>query len=420
MIHTDILIIGAGASGLMAAKELSAQDKKVIVLEARDRAGGRIDTLSAKGFPQPVETGAEFVHGNLPHTLQLLKQHHIEYVKVQGSMLHKVAGIWQETKEEVEGWEEMIAYMDDLNEDMTLADFLNNYFKEEKYAKLRKSAIQYARGFDALDENKGSVLSLHNEWQHEEEDQYRIPGGYLQLIDALTGQCLKQHCEIHFSEVVNKVSWQPGRVEVTTSNKEAFSATKLIVTVPISILQNDQAITFTPAIGSKQAAAKQIGFGGVVKILLQFEEAFWLDIKKDALFFFSDEIIPTWWTQYPADSKLLTGWLGGPKAYDLKDALPEEILKLGLQSLNNMFNINLPLLTAWHVANWPAEPHTYGAYSYQTLQSKEAKSVMKEPVENTIYFAGEAVYTGDAQGTVEAALVSGKEVAEQILNEHGA
>lgn len=417
MIHADILVIGAGACGLMAAKELSAGGKKVIILEARNRAGGRINTLPQKHFSQATEMGAEFIHGDLLLTLQLLKDYQISFTKVAGRMLRKKEGKWLDTEEEVEGWDEMLQKMKALKGDMTLSNFLNTFFKEEKYAKLRQSALQFAQGFDVADENKASVLALYDEWQHEEEQQYRIPGGYMRLIDALTMTCLQQHCEIHFSEVVNKVAWNRNKVVITTANNEQFSAEKVMLTVPISILQSEAAIAFVPAIPEKTVAAKNIGFGAVIKILIEFEEVFWQDIRKDALFFFSQEKIPTWWTQYPANNNLLTGWLGGPKAYAMQDYSPEQILDIALASLDAIFNKKLPAIKAWHIANWQKEPYTLGAYSYNTLQSKSAKAILKKPVENTIYFAGEAIYTGDAQGTVEAALVSGKETAEQMLED---
>lgn len=417
MIHADILVIGAGASGLMAARELSAKGKKVIIIEARDRAGGRINTLSTKHFSMPVEAGAEFVHGNLELTLQLLRESNIPYTKVQGSMLRKRGGKWQESEEEIVGWDEMMDKMETLKEDMTLSHFFNSFFKEEKYAGLRQSAIQFAQGFDVANEQDASVMELRKEWEHEEEEQYRISGGYMELIDALTTRCLKQHCEIHFSEAVSKITWNKRKVEVITVNNESFSAGQLIITVPISVLQKEQMITFVPAIQDKLNAAKQIGFGGVIKVLIEFEEAFWQDVRKDALFFFSEEKVPTWWTQHPVKSKLLTGWLGGPRAVAMQDYAPEQILDIALQSLDAIFNKKLPPITTWHVANWQKEPYTLGAYSYNTIQSKNAKEILKAPVENTIYFAGEAIYTGDAQGTVEAALVSGKEVAELILKE---
>src|SRR3569833_3542686 len=88
MKNEDIIIVGAGASGLMAAYTLSKAGKKVTILEARDRIGGRIHTIANESFFKHAELGAEFVHGNLPVTLRLLKQAGIEYVSAEGEMWH--------------------------------------------------------------------------------------------------------------------------------------------------------------------------------------------------------------------------------------------------------------------------------------------------------------------------------------------
>ena len=87
-----IIVIGAGAAGLMAAYELSKNNKKVIVLEAAERLGGRIYTYTNNAFSEPVELGAEFIHGNLPLTLNLLKQAGIKYHAVKGKMFHVEKG----------------------------------------------------------------------------------------------------------------------------------------------------------------------------------------------------------------------------------------------------------------------------------------------------------------------------------------
>ena len=80
MVKPEILIIGAGAAGLMAAYTLSKAGKKVVLLEARDRIGGRIHTLD-NDFPfKHAELGAEFVHGNLPVTMQLMHESGLEYI----------------------------------------------------------------------------------------------------------------------------------------------------------------------------------------------------------------------------------------------------------------------------------------------------------------------------------------------------
>ena len=86
MEKTEIIIIGAGATGLMAAYQLSRSGKKVTVIEARDRKGGRINTLKNSSFSSEVELGAEFIHGNLPLTLQVLKEAGIKYYPAGGEM----------------------------------------------------------------------------------------------------------------------------------------------------------------------------------------------------------------------------------------------------------------------------------------------------------------------------------------------
>ena len=80
----NTIIIGAGAAGLLAARELTQANQKVILLEARNRIGGRCYTFSGKDFTEPIELGAEFVHGELPLTLKLLKEAHLKYEPVSG------------------------------------------------------------------------------------------------------------------------------------------------------------------------------------------------------------------------------------------------------------------------------------------------------------------------------------------------
>ena len=133
----------------------------------------------------------------------------------------------------------------------------------------------------------------------------------------------------------------------------------------------------------------------------------------------TDHLIPTWWTQRPDKKPLLTGWLSGPKAAKMKDETEETILLKSLQSIQAIFQINITTLEdniEWSkVFNWTADPYTRGSYSYSTLQTETARKILMEPVDDTLFFAGEALYDGPEMGTVEAALSSGKEVASLIL-----
>ena len=166
----------------------------------------------------------------------------------------------------------------------------------------------------------------------------------------------------------------------------------------------------------------QMGFGSAIKILLHFKEPFWqqdANESKDICFVFSDQNIGTWWTQNPVDSNLLTGWLAGPRAYELRHSDDAVIYEQAMESLQQIFSINKEKLADqlihWKVYNWTADPFALGAYTYSTLNSTAAQKVMLQPVENTLFFAGEALYLGTEMGTVEAALISGNEVARQIL-----
>jgi monoamine oxidase len=418
----SILIIGAGAAGLIAARTLSAAGHTVTVLEANDRIGGRIHTIQATGFTQPIEAGAEFIHGKLPLTMQLLKEAGVEYQAVAGKMIQVKNGRWSEQEEFVAGWDELMDRMADLKEDMTLADFLQQYFSDDKYTSLRQSARRFAEGFDVADPHEVSVFSIRDEWMKEQDEQYRIPGGYNQLVDYLQKASTAKGCVIHTSTVVKTIRWQRGKVEAVTANGQIFTAQKVIITASLGVLQapvqHTAAITFEPAIDTQYQAIRQIGFGAVVKVFLQFSAPFWLEYRKDIGFLLSEEAIPTWWTQLPDTIPVLTGWVGGPQAAQFKEVSEQTILGQALQSLANIFTMQIEqikgLLTASHVVKWQTSSFSVGAYSYNKLFSTAARQLLNEPVQDTIYFAGEALYEGEAGGTVEAALHSGNSVSKLL------
>lgn len=416
----NIIIVGGGAAGLMAALELLRKGQVVTVLEASDRLGGRVHTIRNRGFEQPVEKGSEFIHGILPLTMQLIKEAGIEYKAVRGKMVRVENGKWIEQDEFAVGWQELMEKMNEIEEDMTMTAFLQQYFSGDKYEALRKTAIRFAEGFDLADPAKASVLALRAEWMEESDEQYRVPGGFDQVIDWLEKQCRKAGGVIHVSSPVEKIKWGQDGAAVVTSDGREFIGRKAIVTVSLGLLQTDPpSISFEPAIPHYIEAAKKIGLGSVVKILLQFKESFWEEKKSHLGFILSEEKIPAWWTQLPGDHCLLTGWVGGPRAKEFEKAGDEIILQLALQSLSAIFEKPVAelerLLTASVVANWHKDPLTKGGYSYDTLESNLARQLLSTPINDTLFFAGEALYEGASPGTVEAALVSGKMVAGKII-----
>jgi len=426
-MEKDILIIGAGASGLAAAYELSLVNKKLVMLEARDRIGGRVHSVTDRRFAQIVEAGAEFIHGKLPVTLNLLKKAGIKHHAVEGKMWQIEKGEINKSDDFIIRWEKLMSQLRELKTDMPIREFLNQQFPDEKDKELKESALKFVEGYDAADAGKASSFALRDEWENENDDsEERVTNGYSQLVQFLERQIKDRGNQIFLSRVVKNISWQKGRAVVNTVNNEQFFASKVLVTIPLGLWQaeeNEGHIFFTPELAAKKQAAQKMGFGTVTKIILQFQDQFWeekIPTKlKDAGFIFSDAFIPTWWSQHPTKNGMLTGWLAGPKAMELKNATEGEILQKGLQSLSYIFGVDKTFiekkLVAHCIVNWAEEPYTFGAYSYATLDTHWAKKILSDPVEETLYFAGEALYNGTETGTVEGALASGIEVARNII-----
>lgn len=424
-MHTDVLIIGAGAAGLAAAYELVKAGKKVTVLEARNRIGGRIHTISTEaGY---MELGAEFIHGDLPLTLGLLKEAGIKYAQSGGKLFTVKNGQLSAGGDFIIDWDLLEEKMNALETDISLETFLGTYFPGDEYSQLRFSVRRYAGGYDTADPAVASTFALRDEWLKENEHQYRIGTGYGSLLDYLADRIKAAGSEIVLNAPVKELSWKAGRVQAICGSGHDFSASRAIITLPLALLQQaDQPgqFHFSPALPEKAAAARQMGMGAIIKLLFQFKDAFWQNTQYRSLgFIMSDEAVPTWWTQYPEDSPILTGWLGGLPAEAYRGANGEQLLQIGMQSLSNIFSIPVEELYEnledAQVMNWTAMHYTRGSYAYATIHTHTALPVLTAPVENTLYFAGEALYEGPAMGTVEAAFTSGVTAAQQLLAHAG-
>ncbi len=430
---TDVIIIGAGAAGLMAAKKLSGAGVSVCVLEARDRVGGRIHTITNNDLATPVEGGAEFIHGNLSATLALLKEAGMEKQELTGETWQVNKGWWNQENDFFENAELVIKQLKSLKEDISVAQFLQQFFSEEKYVNLRKLFTSYVEGYYSGETERMSAKAFLREWMSEDEQQYRPSGGYGKMMHYLEENCKKAGVIIQLSAAVKEIKWREGYAEVTDDNNHVFIACKVIITVPLGVWTSDDntkgGIKYNPALPSKTEAAKQMGFGAVIKILLQFKDIFWekesiklqTDINLSSVqMVLTDMPIPTWWTQFPQRTALLTGWLSGPKAEQIKNETDVNILLKALDSLSPIFKIDRNILKDklkwWKVFNWTKEPFTYGSYSYSTTDTISARKKLMETVENTLFFAGEALYEGPETGTVEAALISGINVSKEILS----
>ncbi|RDC65181.1 flavin monoamine oxidase family protein [Adhaeribacter pallidiroseus] len=431
----DVLIIGAGAAGLMAARELTKQGLQVTVLEARNRLGGRVYTQQPDNFSIPVEAGAEFVHGDLPLTQALFQEAPVALHLLDGKNYQVLRGVLKESEEFIPDFEELLTRLEKLEQDLPFVEFLKKYLPEEEYRELREGVTRFAEGYDAADINRASTFALRTEWQTDgAANSYHPAGGYSQIIELLAHQVQAAGGTILTTTPVQEITWQPHHVQVKTTTGATYLAYKVLITVPLGVLQanaeEEGSIRFSPELPHRQKALAALGFGAVIKILLEFKSPFWEEKTENAAvkqkmpelaFLFTDaSAIAAWWTQLPNQTPVLTGWIAGTEAEKRRQSSANNLIAEALETLAFLFTTTTAFLqeqlVASQVYNWAADPFARGAYAYATVNGAVAQQTLRMPEANTLYFAGEAFYEGPAIGTVEAALVSGTEAASYIIN----
>lgn len=424
----DVVVIGAGAAGLAAASRLSAAERRVLVLEARARIGGRIDTRREPGWPVPVEAGAEFVHGHSAAAWDAIRAAALPADEAEGRHWHAPAGR-PESLDFDTVWEPIAAELEDFPEDdLPFAEFLRRHCPNLPPAD-RELVLAYCEGFNAAD-----AARLSTRWLKESEEAVgeesgtpsRLREGYDRLAAWLRAGLDPATTELKLRTAVTDIRWEPEHIEVTASapNETAsYRSRAAIITLPLGVLRAPPgavgAVTFHPDLPEKRAAWSALAMGAVIKVALRFREPFWLADASDLGFLHTPAgPFQVWWPLRPSEAGILIGWVGGPGATALNGLDPRTVFDRALNQLAASFSVArarlAELVADWKVFDWQADPFTRGAYSYVPVGGLRAVRQLAEPVAGTLFFAGEATDERLA-GTVAGALASGVRAADALI-----
>jgi monoamine oxidase len=329
--------------------------------------------------------------------------------------------------------------MDDMQQaaqsgqDESFQEFIEHNSQPEEAKRL---ASAYVEGFNAARKEVIGIASLAYEAQAAEQiggdGSFRIWNGYDCIPLYLLHSVEHWRAKLRLNAVVDRIQWKRGSVAASVrspygGSAETIHASSAIITIPLGLLQSRPdaagAIRFDPEPANVLAAARQLAFGQVMRVVLRFREAIWRENEQlaNASFLLSNETrFPTWWTTLPVHASALTGWSAGPRSDDLLGKPEQEIIADAVTALAQIIGVKRErlegLLEQAHYHDWYSDPFARGAYSYAPANALLARNRLAEPVEGTLFFAGEASEIDGHSATVHGAIMSGKRAARQLVD----
>lgn len=423
----DVIIVGAGAAGLATARTLFDHGYNLVILEARDRVGGRAHTNYDLLHGHPLELGGEFIHGQHAPTHELVQSFGYSTLQVP----RKETLRWGEPAQVAISLEQLseprrsrllalyTAYTDLLRSTPQTDQSLASYFLGLGLTpdEVNIADILFAQTCCAPID-KLSCLDLIHEAQRDRAGQsdFRVRQGYSALFARYS-----ESLPIQYQKVVAKIEWAPGSVTVHTRVGGIFKARRCVITVPIGVLQHGD-LQFIPDLPlSKQQAIATYRMEGATKLIYLFDQPMW---DADLAYMARVGQVARWWTPtYQMEAPLagLTAFLTAGSARVLDDLPEADALLLGLQEASELLGVGITTLRQ-HLQHqmrisWAHDPFTRGGYAYIPVDGTPARAEMCQPVDHTLYFAGEAYATMSNPQTVHGAMESGWAVAHTILQD---
>ncbi len=410
----DVIIIGAGISGLAAADYLIDNGNEVLVLEARDRIGGRIWSYLWNGIT--IEEGANWIHTSVGNPLAVFaeKQGFTTYETPLNSMVAYINGkkISNSKYDALvkEFWSYIIAKKY-KGKDESLAKTINSFKVTRSFTLDEKNILTYLANSEISNEYGTNFDNLSRDYfdigENYDAGELVLPNGLQQITDVL-----KTDIEIKLNHIVTKIEYHEGKKVVVHTKNKRFYSNKALVTVPLGVLKSGD-IEFSPRLPEgKQNAISQLGMGLLQKHWLLFDKVFWDD---DVIWILSVNEQNWECMNYTFTGKpILLCFTMGEYAKS-QEALPDSIITADIMSiLRNTYGNNIPEPLDVHYTKWASDKFSYGAYSYTAVgNTSETYFEISSPIKNLIYFAGEHTHE-NYPATIHGAYLSGLRAAKSI------
>lgn len=418
-----IIVIGAGASGLAAARLLHDAGHTVIVLEARDRIGGRVWT-DMRLSNIPVDLGASWIHGIDDNPVwELAQAYGIRTAPTDyDDLITYTADGDTFSDDEVAAWE---AFFDDLltqveairqtaGRDLSLREAIEMGLANLEWDADERHILEamLISGIENEYANRVERLSAYH-WDEADEfdgDDVVFPNGYEELFRQFA-----DGLDIRLNQMVTAIDYSSRGALVTTTTNQ-YTADKVVITVPLGVLKRN-AIVFSPPLPPvKQRAIERLDMGVLNKVYLLFREVVW---EADAQFFFIADAragFVEWVNLYPITGKpLLLAFYSARHQAQFEAVSEADVIRRTLDALGGLFDGVHEAFVQAIATRWGDDPFAYGSYSsYGVGSSPDDRLALGEPIDGVLYFAGEATRI-DHPATVHGAVMSGYAVASAIL-----
>lgn len=418
-----IVVIGAGIAGLAAARELQQQGQEVVVLEARDRIGGRIWT-STQWSDVPLDFGATWIHGVDGNPLTDLADEiggDRLTTSYDRAMLYNTSGqpLSPEEADRLETLREkifdMLATAQNAEEDTSIRQALTPLLRQFEQGSEAHRFINFILNSELEQEYSGSTESLSAHWYDSGEafggdDDFFVAG--FRVIPEFLAQGLR----IELGQVVEEIRWEEAPLRVITQQGE-FLADRVLVTLPLGVLKENK-VRFTPPLPpEKQGAIAKLGMGVLNKCYLRFPEVFWAEDVDWLEYIAADRGEWAEWVSFSATANqpILLGFNAADQGKALEALSDEAIVASAMDTLRQIYGDDIPEPLDYQITRWASDPFALGSYSYNAVGSVPAmRQDLAAPLGESVFFAGEA--TSEAYfGTTHGAYLSGLQAAQDIL-----